>query len=154
MLGRIYWRRRGMCWDFVRVAKPMGLLRQANTSRSLGKCSPIPDRMLSDQVSRVCEAGSLSAQQAPEPDMAARQAAAADYGPALGTYFGPDARAHPSQPTPTFHRGANMADDAAAPEGELSKSTATEETSSAAEPDSGGSETAEAAETEMATDGD
>jgi Mce-associated membrane protein len=47
-----------------------------------------------------------------------------------------------------------MADDAAAPDGELSKSTATEETSSAIEPDSGGSETAEAAETEKATDGD
>ena len=47
-----------------------------------------------------------------------------------------------------------MADDAAAPEGELSKSTATEETSSAAEPDSGGSETAEVAETEKAMDGD
>jgi Mce-associated membrane protein len=47
-----------------------------------------------------------------------------------------------------------MADDAAAPDGELSKSTATEETSSATEPDSGGSETAEAAETEKATDGD
>jgi len=41
-----------------------------------------------------------------------------------------------------------MADDAAAPDGELSKSTATEETSSATEPDSGGSET------EKATDGD
>ncbi|HKP39480.1 Mce protein [Mycobacterium sp.] len=46
-----------------------------------------------------------------------------------------------------------MADDAAAPEGELSKSTsaeaessAIEETSSAAEPDSGGSETTEAAD--------
>ena len=47
-----------------------------------------------------------------------------------------------------------MADDAAAPEGELSKSTATEETSSAAESDSGGSETAEVAETEKAMDGD
>jgi Mce-associated membrane protein len=47
-----------------------------------------------------------------------------------------------------------MADDAAAPDGELSKSTATEETSRAIEPDSGGSETAEAAETERATDGD
>ncbi len=47
-----------------------------------------------------------------------------------------------------------MADDAAAPDGELSMSTATEETSSATEPDSGGSETAEAAETEKATDGD
>jgi Mce-associated membrane protein len=47
-----------------------------------------------------------------------------------------------------------MADDAAAPDGELSKSTATEETSSAIEPDSGGSETAEAAEPEKATDGD
>ncbi|MDT5045406.1 MAG: Mce-associated rane protein [Mycobacterium sp.] len=47
-----------------------------------------------------------------------------------------------------------MADDAAAPDGELSESTATEETSSATEPDSGGSETAEAAETEKATDGD
>jgi Mce-associated membrane protein len=47
-----------------------------------------------------------------------------------------------------------MADDAAAPDGELSKSTAAEETSSATEPDSGGSETAEAAETEKATDGD
>src|SRR5712672_1563525 len=142
-----------MWWDLVRAAKPMGLLRQANTSRPLGKCSPIPHRTLSDQVSWVCEAGSLSAQQAPEPDMAARQAAAADYGPALGTYFGPDERAHPSQPSPKCHRGANMADDAASPEGELSKSTATEETSSAAEPDSGGSETAEVAETEKAMDG-
>jgi Mce-associated membrane protein len=47
-----------------------------------------------------------------------------------------------------------MADDAAAPEGELSKSTASEETSSAGEPDSLGSEPAEAAETEKATDGD
>jgi Mce-associated membrane protein len=47
-----------------------------------------------------------------------------------------------------------MADDDVAPEGELSKSTATEETSSAAEPDSAGSETAEAAETEKAIDGD
>jgi Mce-associated membrane protein len=47
-----------------------------------------------------------------------------------------------------------MADDAAAPDGELSKSTATEETSSATEPASGGSETAEAAETEKVTDSD
>lgn len=50
-----------------------------------------------------------------------------------------------------------MADDAAAPDGELSKSTATEETSSATEPESAGSETSEtvlAAETEKATDGD
>jgi Mce-associated membrane protein len=47
-----------------------------------------------------------------------------------------------------------MADDAATPDGELSKSTATEETSSATEPESAGSETAEAAETEKATDGD
>jgi Mce-associated membrane protein len=46
-----------------------------------------------------------------------------------------------------------MADDAAAPDGELSKSTATEETSSATEPESAGSETAVAAETEKATDG-
>jgi Mce-associated membrane protein len=49
-----------------------------------------------------------------------------------------------------------MADDAAAPDGELSKSTATEETSSATEPESAGSETSEtvvAAETEKATDG-
>jgi Mce-associated membrane protein len=45
-----------------------------------------------------------------------------------------------------------MADDADAPDGELSKSTATEETSSAAEPESAGSETAEAAKTETATD--
>jgi Mce-associated membrane protein len=48
-----------------------------------------------------------------------------------------------------------MADDAAAPDGELSKSTATEETtSSAAEPESAASETIDAAETEKATDGD
>jgi Mce-associated membrane protein len=47
-----------------------------------------------------------------------------------------------------------MADDAATPDGELSKSTATEETSSATEPESAGSETAEAAETEKPTDGD
>jgi Mce-associated membrane protein len=46
-----------------------------------------------------------------------------------------------------------MADDAAAPDGELSKSTATEETSSATEPVPGGIETAEADETEKATDG-
>jgi Mce-associated membrane protein len=46
-----------------------------------------------------------------------------------------------------------MADDAAAPDGELSKSTATEETSSVTEPESAGSETAEAAKTETATDG-
>ena len=47
-----------------------------------------------------------------------------------------------------------MADDAATPTGELSKSTATEETSSATEPESAGRETAEAAETEKPTDGD
>ena len=46
-----------------------------------------------------------------------------------------------------------MADDAAAPDGELSKSTATEETSSATEPESAGSETG-VAETEKATDSD
>jgi Mce-associated membrane protein len=46
-----------------------------------------------------------------------------------------------------------MADDAAAPDGELSESTVTDETSSATEPESAGSETAEAAETETATDG-
>jgi Mce-associated membrane protein len=45
-----------------------------------------------------------------------------------------------------------MADDAAAPDGELSKSTATEEASSATEPESAGSETDGAAETETATD--
>jgi Mce-associated membrane protein len=44
-----------------------------------------------------------------------------------------------------------MADDAAAPEGELSKSTATEETTSAAEPDSSGSEVSDAAVTDEAT---
>ena len=47
-----------------------------------------------------------------------------------------------------------MADDAAAPDGELSESTAIEETSSATEPESGVSETAEAAETDKTTDGD
>ena len=50
-----------------------------------------------------------------------------------------------------------MADDAAAPDGELSESTATEETSSATEPEAAGSETSEtvvAAETEKATDGE
>ena len=50
-----------------------------------------------------------------------------------------------------------MADDAAAPDGELSKSTATEETSSATEPEAGGSEISEAADaavTDEATDGD
>ena len=47
-----------------------------------------------------------------------------------------------------------MADDAAAPDGELNESTATEETSSAAEPEAGGSETAEAAKTDTATDSD
>ena len=47
-----------------------------------------------------------------------------------------------------------MADDAAAPDGELSKSTATEETSSATEPESAGSEIVEPAETEKATGGD
>jgi len=47
-----------------------------------------------------------------------------------------------------------MADDAATPDGELSKSTAAEETSSATEPESAGSETAEAAETEEPSDGD
>jgi Mce-associated membrane protein len=46
-----------------------------------------------------------------------------------------------------------MADDAAAPEGELSKSTATEETSSAAEPEAGGSEVSDAAATDEVTDG-
>ena len=46
-----------------------------------------------------------------------------------------------------------MADDAAAPEGELSESTATEETSSAAEPESGGSEVSDAVVTDEVTDG-
>jgi Mce-associated membrane protein len=41
-----------------------------------------------------------------------------------------------------------MADDAAAPDGELSESTATEETSSATEPDSGGSEVSDAADSD------
>ena len=45
-----------------------------------------------------------------------------------------------------------MADDAAAPDGELTKSTETEETSSATEPESAASETADAAETEEAAD--
>lgn len=45
-----------------------------------------------------------------------------------------------------------MADDAAAPDGELSDSAATEETSSAAEPDSGASETSDAAVTDTVTD--
>ena len=47
-----------------------------------------------------------------------------------------------------------MADDAAAPDGELSKSTATEEKSSATEPEAGGSEISDAAVTDDATDGD
>jgi Mce-associated membrane protein len=47
-----------------------------------------------------------------------------------------------------------MADDAAAPDGELSKSTATEETSSATEPEAGGSEISDASVTDKATDGD
>jgi Mce-associated membrane protein len=47
-----------------------------------------------------------------------------------------------------------MADDAAAPDGELSESTAIEETSAATEPGSGVSETAEAAKTDKTTDGD
>ncbi len=47
-----------------------------------------------------------------------------------------------------------MADDAAAPDGELSKSTATEETSSATEPEAAGSEISDAAVTDEATDGD
>lgn len=45
-----------------------------------------------------------------------------------------------------------MADDAAAPDGELSDSAATEETSSAAEPESGASETTEAAVTDEVAD--
>ena len=45
-----------------------------------------------------------------------------------------------------------MADDAAAPDGELSDSAATEETSSAAEPESGASETSDAAVTDTVTD--
>ena len=47
-----------------------------------------------------------------------------------------------------------MADDAAAPDGELSKSTATEEKSSTTEPEAGGSEISDAAVTDDATDGD
>jgi Mce-associated membrane protein len=47
-----------------------------------------------------------------------------------------------------------MADDAAAPDGELSKSTATEETSSATEPEAGGSEVSVAAVTDEATAGE
>jgi Mce-associated membrane protein len=48
-----------------------------------------------------------------------------------------------------------MADDAAAaPDGELSNSTATEETSSATEPEPGGREISDAAVTDDATDGD
>jgi Mce-associated membrane protein len=45
-----------------------------------------------------------------------------------------------------------MADDAAAPEGELSKSTATEETSNATEPESGGSDGSDAAVTDEDSD--
>ena len=47
-----------------------------------------------------------------------------------------------------------MADDAAAPDGELSDSAATEEASSATEPESGASETTEVADAGKATDGD
>jgi Mce-associated membrane protein len=47
-----------------------------------------------------------------------------------------------------------MADDAATPGGELSDSAATEETSSATEPESGGSETSVAAVADTATNGD
>jgi Mce-associated membrane protein len=47
-----------------------------------------------------------------------------------------------------------MADDAAAPDGELSDSAATEETSSATEPESAGTEISDAAETDTVTDGD
>ena len=47
-----------------------------------------------------------------------------------------------------------MADDAAAPDGELSDSAATEETSCATEPKSGASETTEVADVGKATDGD
>ena len=47
-----------------------------------------------------------------------------------------------------------MADDAAAPDGELSDSAATEEASSATEPESGASETTDVADAEKATDGD
>jgi Mce-associated membrane protein len=47
-----------------------------------------------------------------------------------------------------------MADDAATPDGELSKSTATEETSSATEPQAGGSEISDAGVTDEATSGD
>src|ERR1700730_647521 len=137
---------------------PFGVLTHSNSKLFIAlaeiTCSSIPLRMLSEQASCVCDPGSLSAQQAPEPDTAARQAAAADCGPALGTYLGPDERVHTSQPGPKCHRGANMADDAVAPEGELSKSTTTEETSSAAEPASGGNKDAEAAQTQKATDGD
>jgi Mce-associated membrane protein len=46
-----------------------------------------------------------------------------------------------------------MADDAAAPDGELSDSAATEETSSATEPESGASETTDAVVTDAVTDG-
>jgi Mce-associated membrane protein len=45
-----------------------------------------------------------------------------------------------------------MADDAAAPDGELSESTATEETSGVAEPESGGSEVSDAVAADEATD--
>lgn len=47
-----------------------------------------------------------------------------------------------------------MADDAAAPDGELSDSAASEEMSSATEPESGGSEISDVAETDKVTDGD
>ena len=47
-----------------------------------------------------------------------------------------------------------MADDAAAPDGELSDSAATEEASSATEPESSASETTEVADAGKATDGD
>jgi Mce-associated membrane protein len=46
-----------------------------------------------------------------------------------------------------------MADDAAAPEGELSESTATEETTTATEPESSGSETSDAAGTDQVNAG-
>jgi Mce-associated membrane protein len=47
-----------------------------------------------------------------------------------------------------------MADDAAAPDGELSDSAASEETSSATEPESGGSEISEATDTDKVTEAD
>ena len=82
-----------------------------------------PNATLSGQaVPQLPPGAATCASSAPPPGPAPPPIAAAEYDPASGTYVGPDGHVYTQADSgPWCHRGANMADDAAAPEGELTE---------------------------------